>query len=133
MPRHFSIVVLTLLTLPGCSAIPTVSLPDPTFMQLMEDPARFDGKEVEVAGLLYMGPEARHLWISRDAYNRPTDPRRECLTLTNTRSVIRRDSVLAEVTIRGVFRKNILSGMVDLGACNELGISLLSVAGLPRK
>jgi hypothetical protein len=122
---------VALLALQGCSELPSASLPDPTFRRLVDAAEQFDGQEVEVAGLLLLGPESRQLWITRDAYDHPTDARRQCLTLTNTRSVIKRDSVLAEVTVRGVFKKDIIAGMVDLAACNELGISLLSVRGLP--
>jgi hypothetical protein len=78
-------------------------------------------------------PEARQLWITRDAYEQPDgDPRRECQTLTNTRPVVGRDDMFAEVVVRGVFKKNIIpADTVDLGACNDLGISLLSI-GLQR-
>jgi hypothetical protein len=103
-------------------------------MRLIDHAEEFDGREVEIGGLLRLGSEWRQLWITRDAYEHPTDPRRECLTLTNTGPVIARDSVLAEVTVRGVFRKNIIpADTVDLGACSELGVSLLSVRGLPTR
>lgn len=129
----FSVLVLV-LALHGCGTFRSVSLPDPMFMRLIDEVDQFDGKEVEVAGLLRLGPESRQLWITRDAYDHPTHPRHQCLTLTNTGIVIGRDSVLAKVKVRGVFRKNIApSDTVDLGMCNELGISLLSVSGLPGK
>jgi hypothetical protein len=98
------------------------------FDRLIESPAAFNGKAVEVDGFMIRGPEQRYLLRSRAAKSETDNPN-VCLTLTNVKGVVGdRGFYERDVTVKGIFRAHIIPpDVVDFAACNDAGIELQDV------
>lgn len=113
----------------GCVADPSTRSSEASFFaRLLSEPDAYDGQQIKLSGFLILESEARQLWSSKSASEKGSG-RSDCLTLTNTDEFFGRTTNMhRNVTVTGVFRKNITPpGVVDLGSCNERGVELISV------
>lgn len=86
-----------------------------------------DGREVVVRGYLLFGSHARQLWHSQQAHQEQDLD--GCITLVNTQGFAPRLSQLNlhMVTIVGTARRDVTSGYIDYGACDEVGLEVIRI------
>lgn len=90
-----------------------------------------EGRLVTVRGYLVFGSHARQLWHSKRARRRGMTS--SCLTLVETgkhRQTLSRNSNKV-IIITGRMRRDVTTGVVDYGACNQVGIAVETVYGTP--
>lgn len=123
-------ILLLVIAIIGCScagALNTRSHLLPSY--LVSNAKSLDGRSVLVSGYVIFGSHARQLWDS-DASARDSDIDK-CVTLINTldyqRELERRNRNL--VVLRGVVRRDVTSGYVDYGACNDTGLEITGILG----
>ena len=83
-----------------------------------------DGDVVRARGYLVFESHARQLWSSPDAYK--SGDFTHCITLIDTQPHQRELSAKNRtfVTVTGRVRADVISGYVDLGACNRAGVTI---------
>jgi hypothetical protein len=86
-----------------------------------------EGRLVTVRGYLVFGSHARQLWQSKSTFRQ--SKLSSCLTLVETgrhRETLSRNSNRL-VIVTGRVRRDVMTGVVDYGACNKVGIAVKSV------
>lgn len=114
----------------GCTTGHAVRLnPTATFKELLANPGAYDGRDIIVSGYLHLGPEARHLWSSEEAFRNQKRSEVECITLRNTNSVVGTGhGGDRSVIVAGTFHVGAIpDGFVDLAACGQNRIDLHEV------
>ena len=119
-----------ILQIAGCATGQAARLsPTETFKELLANPRAYDGRDTVVSGYLHLGPEARHLWSSREAFLNRTRSETECITLTNTSSVVGTGhGGNRSVIVSGTFHVGAIpDGVVDLAACGQNRLDLHAI------
>ena len=121
---HFTpFVALAILT--GCASPGSQDVVTPT--TLTARTAELSGREVNAKGTLVFESHARQLWTSSSVGRNANE---NCVTLIDTdklRPILTRLNRRA-VTVRGKLLDDVLTdNVVDLGACNRVGLLVMSV------
>lgn len=121
--------VASLFMLVGCAT--GIPLPPDALLPQMLASAQ-EGQRVSVVGDLAFGPLARHLWTSDSAKQKQQWA--SCVTLVDI-DALRPDLTRLSgrrVLITGTVQKDVLSGYVDYGACNQIGLSVEAVSAVRK-
>ena len=95
--------------------------------QVIKSISSLDGQEVVVRGHLSFGSQTRQLWQSAQARrNLDFD---DCVTLINTErfAPALRQRNGGALVVLGRVRRDVITGYVDYGYCNEVGIEIIRV------
>jgi hypothetical protein len=93
--------------------------------QLLKNPRKYDGQRILVRGYLYIGPESRYLWDSKEAAE--ADTPHTCIGLSAPDIKFKRKKRVYEkenVTVSGIFRSDLCGPNICLFWCNTAGIEL---------
>lgn len=128
--QHLVASVIILSGLCSCAHTPAATQLTPA--DVVRSSSITSGTRVEVSGVLRFRSHARQLWGSVSSLRR--NNAEDCITLIDTEGHSSQLSALNEqaVFITGIVERDVLRDTIDYGACNPVGVRVVSVRGRMR-